>query len=101
MKKSLFLLPVLFMFFAAGHACASGEHRLGGGVTYWTAVDDVDFDDIDDDGFTYLASYQYWPSLLGVELDLEILPDKYGENAFAPQAYILFGKAILLVSGLV
>ncbi|MFA7455551.1 MAG: hypothetical protein WCZ10_13935, partial [Desulfobulbaceae bacterium] len=45
----------------------AGEHRIGGGVNYWTTVDDIDHDDIDEDGFSYLISYQHWWNILGLE----------------------------------
>jgi hypothetical protein len=77
-------------------AIAADAHRIGGGATYWVALDDIEVDDkkVDDDGFSFLASYQYWPALFGVELDVEFLPDRFGESAVAPEAYVLFGRAI-------
>lgn len=80
----------------AGNAQAV-EHRIGGGANYWTSVDDIDLDKIDDDGFSFLASYQFWPGLIGLELDLEIVPDQYGETAYAPQAYALSGRQYMPV----
>lgn len=99
MKKWSILFSLLFLFCLAGQLQAA-EHRIGGGVNYWTSVDDIDFDDVDDDGFSYLASYQYWPGLIGLEVDLEILPDKYGETAFAPQAFVLVGRSIYAGAGI-
>ncbi len=93
MKKISLLSFVLFFTVFACHAGAA-DHRIGGGINYWVAVDDIDVDDIDENGFSYLISYQYWPALLGVELDLEIMPDRYGETAFAPQAFLLLGSTI-------
>jgi hypothetical protein len=91
MKKYMILMAVGVLL--AGNAWA-GEHRLGGGVNYWVAVDDIDSDKVDDDGFSYLASYQYMMDFIGVELDVEFLPDRFGETAVAPEAYFLLGKAI-------
>lgn len=89
------IVVALFFLSCCGAALAEAtEHRIGGGVNYWVAVDDVDIDDVDDDGFSYLASYQYWPGLLGFEVDLEILPDRFGETALAPQAFVLLGRSI-------
>lgn len=81
---------------AADSGFAANEHRLGGGATYWVALEDVEFDHekVDDDGFSFLASYQYWPSLFGLELDIEFLPDRFGESAVAPEAYVLLGRTI-------
>jgi hypothetical protein len=72
----------------------AGEHRIGGGVNYWIAVDDIDEEDIDEDGFSYLISYQHWWNFLGLEVDMELLPDRFGETAYAPEAYVLFGSTI-------
>lgn len=75
-------------------------HRLGGGVNYWTALDDIDVHDIDDDGFGYVLSYQYKPELLGIGVDVEMLPDRFGEDSFAPQAYLLVGGVIYAGAGI-
>ncbi len=98
MKRLCGLFCLIFLAVFASQTQA-GEHRLGGGVNYWVAVDDVDVSDVDDDGFSYLASYQYWPGLIGLELDLEILPDKYGETAVAPQAFLLVGRSLYAGAG--
>ena len=86
MKKLLMTALVMGLAMASGNVWA-GEHRIGGGANYWVAIDDIDNDDVDDDGFSYLASYQYWMDFLGVELDMEILPDRFGETAYAPEVY--------------
>ncbi|HMO05113.1 MAG TPA: hypothetical protein PKC67_13575 [Kiritimatiellia bacterium] len=80
----------------------AGEHaaRLGAGVNYWVAIDDVDVDNVDDDGFSYLLTYQYRPGLLGLQLDAELLPDRFGEDAYAPAAYLVVGKAIYAAAGI-
>ena len=84
---------------ARGQAVAE-DHRLGAGANYWTVLEDIDVDNIDDDGFGFLVSYQYWPSLLGVELDLEFLPDRFGDTALAPQAFLLVGRSIYAGAGI-
>jgi len=73
-------------------------HRIGGGVNYWVALEDLG-DDTDDSGFSYLVSYQYWSGLWAIELTGELLPDRFGENAWAPEAYIIFGEGIYLAAG--
>lgn len=83
---------------AATSATAEIKHRFGVGAHYWTAIDDIDVDDIKEDGFAYLVSYQLRPaSLIKFGLDVEILPEEFGgadENVFAPQAYVILGSAI-------
>lgn len=77
---------------------AQGSHRLGAGANYWVALDDLD-SDVDDDGFSYLISYQYRTGLVGVQLDAELLPDRFGEDAYAPAAYLIVGSAIYAAAG--
>jgi hypothetical protein len=74
----------------------AGEHRIGGGANYWVSIDDIEVGDnkLDDDGIAFFGSYQYWPGLLGLEVDVEFLPDRFGESAVSPQAYLLVGKGI-------
>lgn len=91
MKKILLLAALSLMLVPQAWA---GEHRIGGGANYWVAVEDIDAEGTDDDGFSYLASYQYMMDFVGLELDVEFLPDRFGETALAPEAYFLIGKAI-------
>lgn len=74
----------------------AAEHRIGGGVNYWVALEDIEVGDnkLDDDGLAFFGSYQYWPGLFGLEVDVEFLPDRFGESAVSPQAYLLLGKGI-------
>ncbi len=97
MKKTLTTLSLgLCMLFSLSHFTSAAEHRLGGGVNYWYSIDDLKGDDYDFDnnGFGIIASYQYWGGLLGAEVDLELLPDQFDENAISPQAYLLVGRSI-------
>lgn len=91
MKKILLIAALSLMLAPQVWA---GEHRIGGGANYWVAVEDIDEEGADDDGFSYLASYQYMMDFVGLELAVEFLPDRFGETALAPEAYFLLGKAI-------
>ncbi len=95
MKNKLIFILITGIFFLANNSLA-GEHRIGGGANYWVALEDIEIGDgdFDDDGLSFYGSYQYWSSLLGLEIDLEFLPDRFGETAIAPQAYLLIGRAI-------
>ena len=98
MKKVWITLFALIM--GAGLGYAEGSiHRLGGGAYYYVALDDLD-SDIDDDGFSYVLSYQYRPGLLGLQLDAELLPDRFGEDAYAPAAYVILGNALYAAIGI-
>ncbi len=92
MKKTL-LLAILCLMLSAPQLQAA-EHRIGGGANYWVAIDDIDTDNIDDNGISIFGSYQYWAGLFGLEFDVDLLPDRFGETAFAPEAYVLVGRAI-------
>ncbi|MFP4353243.1 MAG: hypothetical protein ACLFRP_09220 [Puniceicoccaceae bacterium] len=85
---------------AAYSGFAAGEHRIGAGANYWVTLDDLDVDDIDDSGFSYLVTYQYRDGLWGLELNAEFLPDRFGENAWAPEAYLIFGDSIYAAAGI-
>ena len=77
-----------------------GEHRFGVGANYWVSLSDIDVSDVDDSGFSYLVSYQYWKNLFGLELNVEFLPDRFGESAWAPEAYVLFGEGLYAAAGI-
>lgn len=77
-----------------------GDHRFGVGANYWVSLSDIDVDDVNDNGFSYLISYQYWKNLVGFEAVVEFLPDRFGESAWAPEAYILFGEGIYVAVGI-
>jgi hypothetical protein len=80
---------------------AQAEVRLGGGVHYWTALDDIEVDDvnIDESGSSFIASLQWLPGgLFYFEGDLEYFDDGFGggnAGALAPQAFALAGVGAL------
>ncbi|MBT3294063.1 MAG: hypothetical protein HN919_05590 [Verrucomicrobia bacterium] len=95
-KHSIRILVVLlFMAAWTRMAHADMKHRFGVGAHYWVTADDIEFDNIDEDGFAWLVSYQLRPvMLLKFEVALEMLPDNFGgatEQVFAPQAYAIVG----------
>lgn len=96
MKNLLLIIMLLSTAAVATTSAAADAHRLGGGINYWVTLEDIEINGkkFEDDGVAFLVSYQYWPSLLGLELDLELLPDRFGESAVAPQAYVLLGRTI-------
>jgi hypothetical protein len=96
MKKTVVVLLLFAATVIGVGDAAAGEYRLGAGVNYWVAMDDIDIEgrNIDENGIGYFVSYQYWENILGVEMDLEFLPDRFGDSAVAPQAFMLIGKSI-------
>lgn len=102
MNKRFVTTAVCLAFLALPITSHAGDTRIGGGATYWTSIDDLneDGESFDNDGYSLLASYQYWEGLFGLELDCEFLPDRFGENAIAPQAWLLFGEMIYAGAGI-
>jgi len=98
MKKWMILIVLVLFILPSAHA-GGGAHRIGMGVNYWAAIDDIKIDNIDEDGFSYLFSYQYRPTLIGLQADVEFLPDLFGENAIAPAAYLVLGSTIYGAAG--
>jgi hypothetical protein len=82
---------------------AGTAHRVGGGANYWVTLDDIDDEAVRDsteNGWSYFASYQYWPTLIGFELVAEMYPDWINEeNAYSPEAYLLLGGVIYAGAG--
>ncbi|MDZ4199768.1 MAG: hypothetical protein U1E27_10860 [Kiritimatiellia bacterium] len=102
MKRILLWTAVLALTLAFGWMPArasEGNHRFGLAATYWVALDDIDVNDLDDNGLTLALSFQYRPSLVGLELALELLPDRFGEDAVAPQAYFILGRTLYAAAG--
>lgn len=96
MQKMLAAVLLLGLIAMTATTALAAEHRIGIGANYWVAVDDIEVGDdkLDDDGLAFFGSYQYWPGLVGLEVDVEFLPDRFGESAVSPQAYLLIGKGV-------
>lgn len=95
-KLTLILLGMALVSLAAAPALQAAEHRLGLGIHYWRTVDNLDdLNNLEDNGTSYIASYQFKPrGLFKLELDLEVFGDGFGgstETAYAPQAFVLVG----------
>jgi hypothetical protein len=101
MKKWMILtaMGAVFAWGVDQAQAAEGAHRIGGGANYWVTTDKIDVDNVEEDGFSYYASYQYQPGLLGLEFDFEMLPDMFGDDAYAPQAYVLLGESLYAALG--
>jgi hypothetical protein len=97
MKKAIVVLLALVFVSSLALQAGAGESRLGGGVNYWRVVEDVD-EEFDEDGISWLVSYQYCPDeIFRIEADAEIFPDGLlgvGDTAYAPQAFAILGSWI-------
>lgn len=92
------MVCLVFLVSIAASPAWAANHRIGGGLHYWRATDDIDVEGIDEDGWVYVLSYQYRPfPLVAAELDLEISDPGYGGadgRVYAPQAYVLVGLGL-------
>jgi opacity protein-like surface antigen len=105
-RRMLWVLAVLVVAAAltAPAARADVAHRIGVGAQYWMTIDDIETDNVDQNGFSYMITYQLRPMwLLKFEFDLEMLPDYYGGypvDVYAPQAYVVVGGWIYGAAGI-
>lgn len=83
---------------------AQAEFRLGVGANYWKAVDDVDDDDFDEDGLSWILTSQFGlTDLAKLELAVERYDDGFAgadEEVYAPQAFLLLGSTIYIGAGI-
>jgi hypothetical protein len=57
-------IMIVGLFVCAQSLRAESGQFIGVGANYWTALKNVDVHNIDKDGFSWLASYQYQPASL-------------------------------------
>jgi len=80
-----------------------GMHRIGFGANYWQTIDNIDVENVDEHGFSYVASYQYgFVPFVKFEAGLEILPDMAGASntVLAPELFVTFGALIYAGAGI-
>ena len=98
LKAKVVCLLLVLGLMCGTTAWAESAHRIGAGLHYWTALDDIDLDNVDEDGFGLIISYQYvMAEFFKLEADLEILDKGYAgadKSVWSPQAYFLIGKAL-------
>ena len=87
--------------------CAAGAQagsRVGAGLTYWYALDDIDFGNFDRNGASWFLSYQSRGAhLIGWEADFEMMPEGFmasPKSVYAPQAYVIAGTSLYGAAGI-
>jgi len=108
MKRRLIALlatSVGFLWMASTGRAQEQErnNELGVGVHYWTTVKNIDVHNVDKNGFSYLAMYQYHYGWIGAEADLEWFQSGFGgasQDVYQPQAYLILGKVIYAAAGI-
>ncbi len=97
----LFALSCLLLSLGALRA-EDGNHYLGLGVNYWQVIDDIDVDDIEEEGFSYIAAYRYDAGLLALQTEVEVFPEDYAgapKNVLSPQALLILGESLFVAAG--
>jgi hypothetical protein len=97
MKKTMMVMVVLMGMWGFIAPASAGDHRIGLGGHYWKTIDDIDISDIDDDGIAMVVSYQYKPTLIGLQLDLEIADEQLtgqDETVYSPQVFLIVGGLV-------
>lgn len=96
----------LFLLLAPGQAVAA-DHYVGIGAHFWKTIDDLagdGFDDIEEDGYAFLASYRYEPrGLFFLQGEVEYHPDGFGgsrESTLVPVGYLGFGGTWYVAVGI-
>ncbi len=106
MKKTFIIIVVTCgMILTIGNITWANEnnqayknHRIGGGVHYWLSIDDIEEDDVDENGLAFILSYQYqMAGFFKLEGNLEFLDEGYAgsdELVLSPQLYFLIGRGL-------
>jgi hypothetical protein len=94
----MFAWMVGILSFAPFLARDAGALQLGVGANYWKSVDDVDDDDFDEDGLSWLATIQFpLAAIAKLEANVEWFEEGFGgstEDVYAPQAVFILGGLI-------
>ena len=98
-SRVLFVALALTAFGSLTPAVEAADHSFGVGVGFFRTVDGLpsssELDNIADDGYSYVFSYQYRPrGLFTFELAAEYYPDGYGGStkaAITPEGFVLIG----------
>jgi hypothetical protein len=97
MKKGIMVIALVFGLWGLLTPAFAGDHRIGLGGHYWKTVDDIDITDIDEDGIALVLSYQYKPTLLGLQFDVEIADKSLtgkNETVYSPQVFLIAGGLV-------
>jgi hypothetical protein len=97
-RSSLSLIVLVGLLMVWSSAAAEGACRLGVGVHYWKALDDLDLDKVDNSGLSWIASFQFGSSsIIKFQTDVEIFTSEFAgidETLYSPQAFVLVGRAL-------
>ncbi len=102
---ALLFAAALLVLATPGASAQPPKHSLGFGAHFFRTVNSInDLSGIDEDGNSWVASYQYLPrGIFRFEIDLEVFPDGFSgslDSAFAPQFFVLVGHGLYAGIGL-
>ena len=87
-----------------GLTAAEAGTRIGAGLTYWHALDDIDLKEFDQNGASWFVTYQSGGvGLIKWEADFEMMPEGFmasPKTVYAPQVYAVLGKTITAAVGI-
>ena len=100
--RPLGLLAAMVLCLALAAPATAAEHRLGVGAHFFKTIDsfaddifDDSFNDVEEDGYAWVLSYQYVPrGLFRLEFDFEYYDEGFGGSgteSYTPIAFVLFG----------
>jgi opacity protein-like surface antigen len=98
--KKRWLLTVALIGMCAWPAAARAESGdlFGVGANYWTMLDNIDVHSIDNNGFSWLLTYQFnLAPLFKFETDVEMFPEGFQgvpSASYAPEVYLVIGSWI-------
>lgn len=97
--RSLHFFIVLLPLIAILAGSSQGDFaQIGVGAHYWTALDDIDADEMESDGLAWYLTARLLPdSLVSIGLEIEQFPDDYGgspDTVYAPAAYLIVGQGV-------
>ncbi|MFZ1946945.1 MAG: hypothetical protein WAW06_05315 [bacterium] len=97
-RRSWLLIVTALAVVAAFAASAQGGTRLGVGAHYWKALEDIELDEVDESGVSWLASVQLGSSaLVKAQIDVEMFPKGFVGSSdifYAPQAFVIVGRGV-------
>jgi len=105
-RMMVFWIASLGLLWAASIGRAENlekNNQFGVGAHYWTTLKNIDFKDVDKNGFSYMLMYQYHYGWLGVEADVEWFQKGFGgasQDVYQPQAYLILGQVLYAAAGI-
>ncbi|MBL7115580.1 MAG: hypothetical protein ISS35_07420 [Kiritimatiellae bacterium] len=104
MFRSITTLALTLILFSVATPQAEAAIQVGMGAHYWTSLDSIDINNVDDDGFSTYLSILFNPEyLLRVQVDIERLEAGYRgalKDVYAPSAYLVLGKSLYAAAGI-